>query len=1098
MKKILGLLMVCALCVHAETRTWLGGDGNYATPEQWEGSAVPVAGDTAVISNGAVTVTAADSFTGLVAVVLGEAGKIVCGQTVETEASVSFSTGNVLRVSAGELVFHGYASGTGFTKEGPGTVRFTGRNSASAVWVPGLREARLEGSFDLTSPNNGTRVSAALDMANTAWPAVSTNTTFVYTGEIYLDGSEYLFAESVDDNVYLAIGGSTVLSNQSSTTVSQGSVLRTAGWYPVELRLGNNLGAGGSLNVYSTGGGIAWKKGIAAWQALRDFNGGAFLRSPGTLAVNFSEGVLLATGTVAVSAGTASGATNTVGVNTLGGVTLNGGTLTLTNAACRVTSFSGASNTLLRLDFAGLTLTNDTDSFHYGTTAGVGTWTKDGVGKLQWAARSALQYAHAATVVNQGIVALGSSASWLGDFNFGTFTVNHPGMVDTLINGNTQFTSLWGDGGVTNSSGGAPNNQLRIVEGPCEFKGKISGSNRYYSKGAVALTGTNSTFPGNFAINSIGGPGITGLKKIGLNGQPSSMGTSGSIDIREGGGTLLYLGTGETTDKVFSLYPSANRAVIDGGQNGGVTFNGTWASSGGRLVRVAVTGTNAAGPCVFNGAFTEHSLNGTNYSTYLAKEGTGTWVFKSNAGRANRGVVDVRNGTLQFESLAEAGTVCSLGRSDLLFSDTISSITNGLGVPYAFSLGTATTIGTLEYIGSNAVTCATRKLVLQGDGRLKSDVAPLTFAGGVQALTAGPKTLFLAGSATNVMGIVADGAGTVGITKEGAGTWKFSTTNSFSGPLAVQAGELLLDKRGYSYYRFNLLQRNYDVPGGDINIELTEMALYSADGVRRNLNLVKNGTNNVAGLNPGEFCPMGAYPSYTTPYIRYDSNLFDGDANSQWTTDTGAYLPATPMRLVMRLAEGTPPITGYDLQGWLVGSNRFLSGWSLDGSRDGTAWFNLHTVTNYAPIPPATIGSDKWWYSTGTVTPGTGFAVADGRQTEAQLKAGVQVSVSSGARLTFLGGTEALGALSVDLDAGGGTISGLELAQNGRLDLTGSSIQGRNFALPLTVSGITNPENLRGWSLYINGQLVRDAALRWDAATATIRVYALGTFISVF
>lgn len=1095
MNKILGLLLVCALCVHAETKTWLGGDGAYATPEQWEGSAVPVAGDTVVISNGAVTVTAADSFTGLVSVVLGEAGKIVCGQTVETAASVSFSVSNVLQVSAGELVFHGYASGTGFTKEGPGAVRFTGRDSASAVWAPGLREARLAGSFDLTSPNNGTRVSAALDMANTVWPAAFTNTTFVYTGEIYLDGSEYLFAESVDDNVYLAIGGSTVLSNQSSTTVSQGSVQQTAGWYPIELRLGNSLGAGGSLNAYSTGGGIAWKKGIAAWQVLRDFNGGAFLRSPGTLAVNFSEGILLATGTVAVSAGTASGSTNAVGGNTLGGVTLNGGTLALSNTACRATSFNGASNTLLRLDFAGLTLTNDTDSFHYGTTAGVGTWTKDGSGKLQWQARSASHYAHAATVVNQGIVALGSSASWLGDYSFGTFTVTQPGMVDTLINGNTQFASLWGDGGVTNSSSGAPNNQLRIVEGPCEFTGRISGSIRYYSRGVVALTGTNSTFGGNFAINSIGGPGVTGLKKIGLNGQPSSMGTSGSIDIREGGGTLLYLGTGETTDKIFSLYPSSNRAVIDGGQNGGVTFNGTWAASGGRLVRVAVTGTNAAAPCVLNGAYTEHSLNGTNYSTYIAKEGTGTWVFKSNAGRANRGVVDVRNGTLQFESLAEAGTVCSLGRSDLLFSDTISSVTNGLDVPYAFSLGTATTVGTLEYIGTNAVTCGTRKLVLQGNGRLKSDAAPLAFNGGVQALTAGSKTLFLAGSGTNVMGTVVDGAGTVGITKEGSGTWRFSATNAFSGPLSVQAGELVLDKRGYSYYRFNLLQRNFGVPGGDSNIELAEFALYSADGVRRNLNLVKNGTNNVAGLNPGEFCPMGSYFTYLN---RNDINLFDANANSQWTTDTGAFLPATPMRLVMRLADGTPPITGYDLQYWSAASNRFLSGWSLEGSRDGAVWFNLHSVTNYAPIPPAIIGGVKWWYSTGTVTPSNGFAVADGQLTEAQLKAGVQVSVSSGARLIFLGGTEALSALSVDLDAGGGTISGLELAQNGRLDLTGSQVQGRNFALPLTVSGITNPEYLRGWSLYINGQLVRDAALRWDAATETIRVCALGTVIAIF
>ena len=143
-------------------------------------------------------------------------------------------------------------------------------------------------------------------------------------------------------------------------------------------------------------------------------------------------------------------------------------------------------------------------------------------------------------------------------------------------------------------------------------------------------------------------------------------------------------------------------------------------------------------------------------------------------------------------------------------------------MPYAFSLSTASTVGTLEYIGTNNVTCTTRKLVLQGNGRLKSDSASLAFLGGVQSLTAGAKTLYLAGSATNTIGSVSDGAGAVGITKEGSGTWSLVSTNAFSGPLAVQAEQLILDKRGHSYYRFNLLQRNYGIfPTTDSNIELT-------------------------------------------------------------------------------------------------------------------------------------------------------------------------------------------------------------------------------------------------------------------------------------
>ncbi|MDA3926791.1 MAG: autotransporter-associated beta strand repeat-containing protein [Kiritimatiellae bacterium] len=740
-------------------------------------------------------------------------------------------------------------------------------------------------------------------------------------------------------------------------------------------------------------------------------------------------------------------------------------------------------------DPALLSISNNADRVYFGTTSGSGTLVKEGSGRLQWEALSGNHYGHAATIVNNGTITLGTNTSSYVDGNFGTFTVNAPGTVETLKYGNTNFRFLWGDGTLTNTLSAGSEQQLRIIDGPSEFAGEIHGKIRYYSRGEFALTGTNSTFIGNFAIHSQSGPGITGAKKIGMIGLPSSIGTSDSVDIRESGGTFRYLGTGETTDKGFVLYPSANRAVIDGGLYGGVIFNGKWGTSGGHLNRLAITGKNAT-PCVFNGDYAEHSQYGTNYSTYIAKEGTGTWIFNDNTSRSNRGVVDVREGTLQFESIAESGQICSLGRSDQLFEDVINRNTNGLGVAYAFSLGTASTVGTLEYIGTTPGSCSTRKLVLQGDGRLKSDGVSLAFSGGVESLTSGAKTLYLDGSATNAIGSVSDGAGTVGITKEGAGFWSLSSTNTFSGPLEVKAGQLQLDKSGYTYYRFNLEQRNYGVVGGDSNIELTEFALYSADGVRRNLNLVKNGTNNVAGLNPGEFCPMAPYSTYAT---RTDINLFDA-TSSQWTTYS-----SPPLTLVMRLADDTPPITGYDLQYFPAHTvERYLSGWSVEGSRDGATWDMLDTVTDYDPIPPAVFsGGVHWWYSTGTSSPTNDFPIADGSMTNAQLTAGVQVSVAAGAELAFVGGNEPLSALSVDCDAGGGTINGLFLESNGRMDLTGSSIEGGNFTVPLAIENFSNPELLENWSVYINDELINGVVLIWDETSGTLRVATLGTIIII-
>lgn len=825
---------------------------------------------------------------------------------------------------------------------------------------------------------------------------------------------------------------------------------------------------------------------------LQDLTGGGFLRTPGALATGFSEGITLNNGSVIISTDAAAGSANSAEANNLGELTLNAGSLICANSMCRVTALDGAASALVQLDFSSLIVTNEIDCTYLGKTAGRGTLVKEGTGRLQWQARSSTHYAHSATVVNNGVVALGSSPTWLGDYNFGSFTLNAPGAVETLINGNTQIFNLWGDGTVTNASTSGGPWQLRITRGPCEFSGRICGNIRYYSQAEVALTGTNSTFAGNFAIHSSGGAGITSVKKIGISGQPSSIGRAPEVDIRENGGTFRYLGTGEATDKRFLLYPSFNRAVIDGGQHGGVTFNGAWNCSGARLNRLALNGTNAS-PCVFNGAYKESMDRGTNYSTYIAKEGPGTWIFKHNSSRSNRGVIDVREGTLQFESIAEAGQNCSLGLSDLLFADVISTPTNGLGVPYAFSLGTPSTIGTLEYIGVERGMCSTRKLVLQGDGRLKSDHAQLAFNGGVQSLTAGAKTLYIAGSATNILGTVADGAGTVGITKEGTGTWILSRTNTFSAPLQVNEGQLILDKRGYTYYKLNLRQKNYGNTISDTNIELTEFALYSADGVRRNLNLVLNGTNNVAGLNPGQFCPMASYQDYAT---RRSSNLFDANPNSQWTVISVPFLPNTPITLAMRLVDGTPPITGYDLQYWSAAADRYLSGWSIEGSRDGLTWDLLDTVTNFAPIPPATVaGSTKWWYSTGTESPTSDFRISDGKLTNAQLKTGVKVSVAAGAKLTILGGDEPLSTLSVDCDAGGGTISNLFLTPTGRFDLTGTSIQALNFTVPLTINGLVNPEHLNNWSTYINGELIKGARLSWNANTSTLRVVTLGTIL---
>ena len=61
MKNILVIILACVVGAHAETKTWVGGDGDYSIPANWSGSSVPAAGDDVVIADAAVSVVETDS-----------------------------------------------------------------------------------------------------------------------------------------------------------------------------------------------------------------------------------------------------------------------------------------------------------------------------------------------------------------------------------------------------------------------------------------------------------------------------------------------------------------------------------------------------------------------------------------------------------------------------------------------------------------------------------------------------------------------------------------------------------------------------------------------------------------------------------------------------------------------------------------------------------------------------------------------------------------------------------------------------------------------------------------------------------------------------
>ncbi|OVE74088.1 hypothetical protein BVX94_01595, partial [bacterium B17] len=125
----------------------------------------------------------------------------------------------------------------------------------------------LSGNIDTTTPNpnNGdgnavTNLGPWRATQNSGWGG---DTTYVYTGEIYFDGTDYFFIESIDDKSWLKIDGVVYINDSTWDNVANsGLISKPEGWYPFELRMSNGGGGAGYVNrnpgfQYHSGGGTS-------------------------------------------------------------------------------------------------------------------------------------------------------------------------------------------------------------------------------------------------------------------------------------------------------------------------------------------------------------------------------------------------------------------------------------------------------------------------------------------------------------------------------------------------------------------------------------------------------------------------------------------------------------------------------------------------------------------------------------------------------------------------------------------------------------------------------------------------------------------------
>ena len=600
--------------------------------------------------------------------------------------------------------------------------------------------------------------------------------------------------------------------------------------------------------------------------------------------------------------------------------------------------------------------------------------------------------------------------------HYGTIVTSN----DTLLVVTAGKKAVWAeieyaafDGDVTNANASVQRilNILTSSRGTSRVCGRVDGKIRFWNSGSVDFLRDDLTFTDNVTLQSWNGKpdspsGIMGVTKFGTrtgDDLSSSLGTSASF-CAYGDGGFRYLGTvPDWTDKTFTVY--GLHTFFDGGAYGGLEYAGAvnntkdTAKTEGQH-QLILTGSNTVA-CTFSGTMSgNNDVAGTqpmDYSFYLIKRGTGTWNLTGNkAGTGNgwTGGVAVEEGTLGFDSVAEAGMDCSLGKMTKLTDGQTGLWDPAHMVDYAIALGSASPAApaTLEYVGDGQAVCTTRPIALVGEGgTLRANAGPLKFSGVSARDANATPTLTLDGTSTagNVIREISDGAAgaKVNLAKAGGGTWKVGGNFAVGGDVKVAEGKLSIQVpepaqppvfKTYKWFRLSIAELRQKTNELSRVVDIRQVALFDKDGIRQDVGLTFPAERNLAlsesgyyyvcatDLEPGE----AAYDASIAGKTIYGApqtlaRLFSGEyAGDDYYSVT---MPSNPdpsdakgwLRIVMRLPDTANPITHFDIEGRYNYFNYMPSRLKMEGSLDGRSWETLWS--NVESEKPAVVSDIKNW-----------------------------------------------------------------------------------------------------------------------------------------
>lgn len=413
---------------------------------------------------------------------------------------------------------------------------------------------------------------------------------------------------------------------------------------------GTNALTVGSANTYT--GWTAIVNGTLNASIINSVNGG----TPAFAASSLGAPTTVANGTIRLGAGSMTGTLSYTGTGettdrvfdlaggTGGGGIDNSGTglltiaspITYSGAGAKTLTLSGSNNILVSNAITG-GLSASTTPLTI-NKAGAGTVTLSGANTAQ------------NLTISGGTLDTGAGGLTLSNGSATTINGNGVAGASATINGKL---NLAGVGGAANGADVGSTIAGFTLNINAIISGGATNNIDFYSAGTTVLTGAN-TYQGQTQINGTTLQ-VSSINSVSGGSASSNLGApttvaNGTI-LMNTGGTLKYVGTGETTDRIISLSGTTSGATIDQSGTGLLKFSTNFATPGAGTKTLVLQGSTAGTGEIAGVILNNSATNLTN----VTKAGSGTWTLSG--ANTYTGATTVNGGNLILSTGAGSGTL---------------------------------------------------------------------------------------------------------------------------------------------------------------------------------------------------------------------------------------------------------------------------------------------------------------------------------------------------------------------------------------------------------------------------------------------------------